>query len=588
MPKTTSVPLKIWDVCVWALVFFPLLGGGVWIMRPGLKLELTQLAIPTIIVTIWAGFLNSRGYCVQKTSAFRCIRHLWEWWEKKLRTKPKASLMMATFAVAFIYALASLRRHWAFSSGAADLGIFTNAIWNLTHGNGYISSVKDGMNLFADHQSPIFYLFAPLFIVWPKAETLLVMQALLLASGGLAVFGLARQYLGERHWALAAVPLCYWAYQPLRNANGFDFHPETSMLPIFLFFIWFAQRRENWARLTSILLLLLALGAKESAGPVAVGIGLAWICGAAPPSERQRLRWWSFPVIAMGLGVFLFDLKIVPSFFGGKDYVYMSAYGHLGNGLSDILLSPLLKPQVFWTHALFEKARLKFLFESFAPLAFVPLLAPSPLIASIPGFLMLFLEHDTHRITTGYHYIIEPGVGIFWAFAMGLSRFERANQQWASGLPALFSIKRWIPWSVATVLIFWSLAMHGRSEMYRIRFFQPTEHQRWVRRDVLPKIDPTATVSASGAFVPHLALRYWAHHLPKTHLPSGEPIGCIVREESVSNWPMQEDEWTSLQKILDREYALEYQCRTLRVYRHTGFLNGREKACAMNLPRCHD
>ena len=142
----------------------------------------------------------------------------------------------------------SLLRHWALDSHGYDLGIFTNVMWNLVHGNGYLSSVKNGINLFADHQSPTYWLLAPLFWLVPRPETLLFVQALGLAAGGPALYYLARRRFGAGHWAPAALPWLYWAYLPTRNANAFDFHPEVFMLPLFLWaFVGFASER-RWAK----------------------------------------------------------------------------------------------------------------------------------------------------------------------------------------------------------------------------------------------------------------------------------------------------------------------------------------------------
>ena len=94
------------------------------------------------------------------------------------------------------------------------------------------------MNELIDHQSYTFFLLAPLIRWFPKAETLLVVQAAWLALPGVIVYYLALQYLPRKHWATSALPLLAWFYNPIRNANSFDFHPETMMLPLFLAGIW--------------------------------------------------------------------------------------------------------------------------------------------------------------------------------------------------------------------------------------------------------------------------------------------------------------------------------------------------------------
>ena len=121
-------------------------------------------------------------------------------------------------ALAAFFLWLAFRRYWAFETHGYDLGIFTNAMWNLTHGNGYMSSVKGGINLFLDHQSPLFWVLAPLFWAVPRPETLLFVQTLGLSAGGPALYHLGRAQFGKDHWTPAALPWLYWCWLPLRNA----------------------------------------------------------------------------------------------------------------------------------------------------------------------------------------------------------------------------------------------------------------------------------------------------------------------------------------------------------------------------------
>jgi len=124
-------------------------------------------------------------------------------WLGALERAPGRTLWGAAAVVGAFFFWVALVRHRAFDSHGFDLGIFTNAIWNLTHGNGYVSSVKEGINLFSDHQSPLFWALAPLFALVPRPETLLFAQAFGLAAGGPALYYLARSRFGA-HWIGAA------------------------------------------------------------------------------------------------------------------------------------------------------------------------------------------------------------------------------------------------------------------------------------------------------------------------------------------------------------------------------------------------
>lgn len=547
LTRKEGVTILLLDALIWGLIVFPLLTGGLWIHQPGLKIELSELTVPVVLVTLVSflvAALPKKG-SLQQLSSARLALVAWRAWERWLGTRPKVALCGGAAAVAALWAAVSLRRHGSYGSGAADLGIFTNAIWNLTHGNGYVSSVKDGISLFADHQSPIFWLLAPLFRLFPAPETLLVAQAAGLAAGGIAIHYLARQYRGGG--ASAALPILYWAYLPVRNANAFDFHPEVLMLPLFLCALTGLQSPAVRARLLGVSALILALGCKESAGPVATGIGMAWIAGAGPERTRQFTRRIGWALAAIGVAVFLFDTKAVPALLG-TEYPYMSNYRHFGGGLGQVLLAPLLHPLTFLSHV-FGPARLRFLAWTLAPLGFLPLLHWRCFLAAVPGYLMLFLGEGDHRVSTIYHYGIEPGVGLFWATAAVLGPF----------LEGRF---RLLPRQAVGWILFWSLAAFGRSELYRVRVHAPSPHHQWLSAELVPSIRADARVAASGALVPHLATRLWVHHLPRI-----EKADCVIWDPEINNWPLNTEEAKVLEaRLAQQSFRETFRCGKLRVF----------------------
>ncbi|MGA7984171.1 MAG: DUF2079 domain-containing protein [Burkholderiales bacterium] len=469
-------------------------------------------------------------------------------WLAALDRSPARALWLAAGAVAAVFLWTSLLRHRAFQTHGYDLGIFTNAIWNLTHGNGYISSVKGGINLFADHQSPVFWLLAPLFWAVPRPETLLFIQAVGLAAGGPALFYLARARFGRGHWAPAALPWIYWTYLPLRNANAFDFHPEVFMLPLFLWaFAAFASKR-GWIRALGVLALVCAFGTKESAGVVAAGIGLAW--ALASRARPWRARWLGIALAVVGAALFLYDIKVVPRMFGG-DYQYMGLYDRFGGGIVDVVLAPFVQPRYFLSQIL-DGARLNFLFWTLAPLGFLPLFEWRAALAALPPYLMLFLSEGDQRVRMVFHYGIEPGTALFWALPFGMAAFARR-----------FGWRRTGIW-----MLFWSVACLGPSEMMRARDYAQTPHAHWLATEVIPCLNQDAATAASDTLVPHLSTRAWISYPDKLRqLPSGDPVSCVVTDLQISNWPLGRD---GVERVLaglpGKGYHRAWSCREFSVY----------------------
>ena len=452
----------------------------------------------------------------------------------------------------------ALLRHRAFETHGYDLGIFTNVIWNLTQGNGYVSSVKGGINLFTDHQSPSYWLLAPLFWLVPRPETLLFAQATGLAAGGPALYYLGAARFGRNHWASAALPWLYWTYLPLRNANAFDFHPEVFMLPLFLWAFAGLVSERRWAKALGLVALAAALGTKESAPVVAVGIGVAWAMTGA------RLRGTA--LAAAGVALFFFDVKVMPQLFGGGDYAYMGLYGRFGNGLGDLLLAPFTQPLAFFSQ-LFDRERLIFLFWTLAPLGFLPLFDWRAALAAVPPYLMLFLTEGDQRVRLVFHYGIEPGSALFWALPFGLAAFAQRFGWQRAGM-----------W-----MLVWVFAAHGTSELYRARTFAPGPKSEWLLAEVLPCVDRAAPMAASDVLIPHLSTRAWIGYPDQLEQrPSGEPVACVMTDLKLGlNWPLGRG---GVERVLEtlpgRGYREAWRCDTVSVYELRG------ARCMHCAPRC--
>src|SRR5438105_4605356 len=153
------------------------------------------------------------------------------------------------------------------------------------------------------------------------------------ASRGRRVFSFGRR----RGWRMpGAMPWLYWCYLPLRNANAFDFHPEVFMLPLFLWaFARFASGK-RWAQVLGAVALLGALAAKESAGVVLFGIGLAYALTSG--AQSARARWMGVALAAAGVALFLFDVKVVPRLLGAH-YDYTRLYKRFGGDIEDVFIA---------------------------------------------------------------------------------------------------------------------------------------------------------------------------------------------------------------------------------------------------------
>jgi len=201
-------------------------------------------------------------------------------------------VMMVWYAAYFGWL--TLRAHDVYQTGAYDLGIYDQAVWNFVHGNGFRSTIVEGFDtLFADHFEPFLLLLAPLYFLWESPKTLLLVQAAGLALGALPVYLLARDALlaaaagrgpaavnasQERAPAPTLVQvaaLClaavYLLYPAVHSANVFEFHPSALAIPL-LAYTLYALCRGKW--LLFFLFLVLVMSTKEVMPLTTFAVGL--------------------------------------------------------------------------------------------------------------------------------------------------------------------------------------------------------------------------------------------------------------------------------------------------------------------------
>ena len=526
----------------------------VWMLTHGATAALVALSVG-LAAHYWRGEPWTRSFLVRLAAPPARA------WLAAVERAPARALWLAAAAVGAVFFAVSLRRHWAFESHGFDLGIFTNVMWNLVHGSGYVSSMKGGINLFADHQSPLFWILAPLFYAIPRPETLLGAQAFGLAAGGPALYYLMRARPDAPPWVPAALPWLYWAYLPLRNANAFDFHPEVFMLPLFLWaFVGFAAgTRGRWL---ALLALLGAFAAKESASVVAVGIGAACMLNGGRDLPYRKL---GAALIAAGVALFVFDLKVVPALLGGE-YAYFGLYDRFGGGLRGLLLAPFTQPVYFFSE-LIDRERLKFLFWTLAPLAFLPLFNWRAGLAALPAYMALFLTEGDQRVRIVFHYGIEPASALFWALPFGLVAFARRFGWQNAG----------------TWMLIWAIAAHGAGELQRARGYDRYPHASWLAAQLVPCLNGEAAMAASDSLVPHLATRSWISYPDQLQQrPSGTLVGCVVLDLSVDNWPLGTAAASRLASELPQSgYRQAWKCNDLTVFERAG------TACLRCAPQCY-
>ncbi|MEW6279452.1 MAG: DUF2079 domain-containing protein [Candidatus Eremiobacterota bacterium] len=297
----------------------------------------------------------------------------------------------------------SLRRHLGMNSSLFDLGVHEQILHVIAHGLPPYLSTR-GLPWLADHFSPIAYLLAPFYRLWPSPVGLILGQTLALGLGMVPVYRLASRRLGQAGglWMAAL----YLSQPVLHYASRFDVHFSALALPLWLFAVDYLEQRRVLPFLACALLILTT---GEAAGFSL--LGLAW-----PAYRSAGWRWGLGSAILGGVGLWIASHSMAR--WGGGATQYLALYAPYGTSAGSVLERLATAPQEWLPHLLDPR----YLSELLLPFAFLPLLAPGRLLPALPVVLGNVLSWRPAQHGIEYHYAAGILPFVAWAAVEGAAR----------------------------------------------------------------------------------------------------------------------------------------------------------------------
>jgi uncharacterized membrane protein len=219
------------------------------------------------------------------------------------RALPSWTLPALFIAGAAVFFLQSASRYWAYGAGSKDLGLFYQTHWLIAHGLPPLNTVM-GMHALADHMELLDYVIAPLLRLHDGPETLLLAQAVAVASAVFPLGWMGARVLESSRAGLALAAA--WLLAPDLHAGVmFDYNPMLLGSAALLWTAW-AMLCRGWP--ASILTAIVACLSREDIclyvavlAAVLALRGAGWRRGAA--------------VAALALSIFaLYVLVLFPRF----------------------------------------------------------------------------------------------------------------------------------------------------------------------------------------------------------------------------------------------------------------------------------
>ncbi len=442
------------------------------------------------------------------------------------RLEELAPVLLAATIVLWVVAIfaVSIYKYETFGQGYDQVD-FEQAIWNTVHGRPMEDSRFNFTgSVFGMDWMPMLMLFVPAYALIPSPHTLFLLQIVGASLGVVPLYWLARDRLSKL--AGYAVGSLYLLYPTLLHGVLNPFQVRLFSVTLLLFAFYYFEKA-NWKLFTACV--LLAMLARSDVSLVVAMFGVYGLL---------TRRNWPYVVapLLIGFGYFaLATFVIVPSFAYpgalngasgavGQNYMdcwpcghnpQLAYYGHLGSNGPEIVRYIVTHP-VEVARLMFTSEKIGYILSLLIPLAFLPLLAPRPLVLGLPILALNLLSLRSSQYSYQYHYSLLLIPGLFIAAIYGADKLRIIWMRRRKGKPqrdltALRAVQ-----IGALVLLVWALVIqipYKNPALRALRFPEPPARVQ-AARELIGMVPPDAKVAASSKLAPHLLPRRYIYNFP--------------------------------------------------------------------------
>lgn len=331
-------------------------------------------------------------------------------------------LLVAVLAAGFVAFTGSwlICRVRSYSCPTYDFGIFTQMFHNMrTTGVPNTTLERDGLlSHFKVHVSPIYYLMLPFYMIWPKAETLQILQVLVLVSAVIPLWRIARKNGLPQ---IAAAGLCglLLVYPAFSGGTSYDLHENVFLTPLLLWLFDALDRRKTVPIAVFALLTLLV---KEDAA-VYVAVVALW---ALLRGLLHRDRKGALTGTLLLVGALAYFVAVTTYLTVSGDGVMSDRYGNFMYDGSQSLLTVVKAVVMLPMKAVYEcmdAEKVRFLLLTMGPLLFLPLFTRhyERFLLLIPYVLVNLMSDYQYQHSIFFQYTYGATACLFYLTAVNLA-----------------------------------------------------------------------------------------------------------------------------------------------------------------------
>jgi len=273
---------------------------------------------------------------------------------------------------------------------------------------------KEPAKYLANHVKLGAYLFLPIYALFPRPETLFVIQSTFIGFGSVPLFLFARRHLSEAIAMLVA--LAYLAYYPLHGASFSEFQAVPVAAALIFTVIWAVDARRY--KILAVAFIAALLMREDVSVGLAIAGGFLVLTGYRPGPGL---------VIMAASTVYFLLLRFYVMDAAGSWWfpnMYKDLWADGEKGFRSVIKTLLTNPTFTLSKIIIEK-KLLYMMHLLVPIAFLPVRRWYLWAALLPGaFLTLLVTNYDPPVTFSFHYVMHWAPYLFVATVLSLAALK--------------------------------------------------------------------------------------------------------------------------------------------------------------------
>lgn len=425
-------------------------------------------------------------------------------------------VVVAIFLVLFtvFVSMVSISRYSGYLAHNFDFGIFAQMFENMRTTGLADTTVERNtlMSHFGVHFSPFYYLLLPLYMICPRPETLMVIQALFVALGIIPVVLICKK-LKLTQSVTIMCSIMYIFFPTLSNGCLYDFH-ENKFLTVLIMWTMYFIISNNW--IGTAIFCILTLTVKEDAAIYVMSIALYLIL--------TRKQYFSGCMMLGTAAVyFLFATTMVASLGDGIMTDRLANYMAEGETGFSAVVKTCFTDFGYFLSQVFTADKIMFMVWMLLPVAFAPFMSEkkSLLVLLIPMLVVDLMSNWQYQYDVKFQYTYGVAALIVFMAILVISQTNKDTQN------------KILIYSVSMCIIMCFSLFFPRSAYY----MSISESNKSMAKDynqLIATIPTDAEITADGIYIPHMYNFKNLYQYPNYYAESVKTEYLLVGANNVS------------------------------------------------------